>query len=110
MPARQATGLPGGRPPPHQPRRAVALVVRARPEGLRQANLKPNLKERDVAKDRTRRFEVTVEIPAGVTVREMEGYIREAVQCWVGHMDPEEPIWAIDKDKVRVKRVKEPSP
>lgn len=49
-----------------------------------------------------RKFTVEVEIPEGCTVTEMKEYIRLAVRCWAGGMDPEDPIYDLDKDSVKV--------
>jgi hypothetical protein len=53
-------------------------------------------------------FVVTVTVPAGVTLREMADYIREAVQDWHNSLDPETPLFNLDDRTVTVKCVKQP--
>lgn len=54
---------------------------------------------------KTRQFVVSVEMPAGVTVEEMEAYIEQAVGCWKGGKDPESPIYDLDGKTVRAVRL-----
>lgn len=56
-------------------------------------------------KDR-RKFIVTVDIPEGASVRDMEIYIREAVECWAKSFDPQnDPMFDLDPDSVRCRRM-----
>jgi hypothetical protein len=50
-----------------------------------------------------RQFIVTVEMPNGVTVKEMKEYILDAVATWKGQLDPECDLFWLNSDKVRVK-------
>ena len=52
-----------------------------------------------------RQFIVTLDIPPGVTLPEMEEYIAEAVQIWQGQMHPEAPLRDLNGNSVRVKRI-----
>lgn len=54
---------------------------------------------------KTRQFVVTVEVPPGVSVEEMEGYIEEAVAVWKGGGAPESPLFGLKGDTVRVARL-----
>jgi hypothetical protein len=58
-------------------------------------------------KPKRRKFEVSVEMPEGVGVREMQDYIRDAVGTWAKSTDPESPIFDLNYDSVKVKVVKE---
>ena len=44
-----------------------------------------------------------VELPDGCGAREMEDYVRDAVRCMKGALDPEEPLFDLDRDSVTVK-------
>lgn len=55
--------------------------------------------------NRVHQFVVTVELPEGVTVAEMTGYIDRAVSCRKGGMDPDSPIYDLDGKTVRVRHV-----
>lgn len=48
------------------------------------------------------RFLVTLDLPPRVSPEQMAAYIEQEVKCGVGQMMPEEPIWNLDKDSVRV--------
>jgi hypothetical protein len=52
-------------------------------------------------------FTVSVEMPEGVTVLDMQRYIREAVQYWKGGLHPDDPLFELDYRKVFVRPVKE---
>lgn len=54
---------------------------------------------------KARQFVVTVEVPPGVSIEEMEGYIETAVACWKGGGDPESAIYDLKGDTVRVARL-----
>lgn len=54
-------------------------------------------------------FVVTVEMPKGVTVAEMRGYIGDAVSVWCGGKDPESAIYKLDPDSVTVRPVPQPA-
>lgn len=58
------------------------------------------------AKARRATFLVSLDVPEGCTLAEIEGYIREAVQTWKGQGDPDEPLYELDWRSVKVKRVK----
>ena len=49
-----------------------------------------------------RMFMVQVEMPEGATVEDMRAYIWDAVATWKGQLHPDEPIFDLDSDKVRV--------
>lgn len=51
-------------------------------------------------------FLVTVEIPNGVSVRDMQNYIRDAIQMWKGQEHPDDPIFNLDWDTVKVRPIK----
>jgi len=51
-------------------------------------------------------FIVGVKIPDGVGTREMQEYIREAVQTWKGQKHPEDPLFDLDYKTVTVKSVR----
>lgn len=52
-----------------------------------------------------RKFVVELVMPDGVTIEEMRAYIRDEVRSGVGHRMPEDPLWALDKDTVRVQHL-----
>jgi hypothetical protein len=54
-----------------------------------------------------RKFVVTVEMPPWATVRDMTNYIRDAVQTCRGGLDPEDPVFDLDPEKVKVKSIPE---
>jgi hypothetical protein len=49
-------------------------------------------------------FVVSVEQPDDVSVPELREYIREAVGAWCKGTCPDDPIFDLDADKVRVRR------
>ena len=67
-------------------------------------------------KARTAQFLVTLEVPKGVTLAEIEGYIKEAVQVWCKSGDggcddktgeANDPLFDLDAKSVKVKQVKQ---
>lgn len=61
---------------------------------------------------KTRKFVVSVEVPDGMTADEMAGYIEEAVRAWSGGKDPEDPIYGLNRNSVKVmkqRQVKKPA-
>jgi hypothetical protein len=57
---------------------------------------------------RKRAFIVTLEIPEGCTVEEIRQYIDEAVSLWAKSTDPDEPLFELDGEKVKVRPMSEP--
>lgn len=55
------------------------------------------------------RFLVTLDLPAHVSAAEMAEYIRTEVQCGVGQLPPEDPLWHLDKGSVRVEKINGPA-
>lgn len=51
------------------------------------------------------RFLVTLDLPPRVSPEQMAAYIEQEVKCGVGQMMPEDPIFALDRDSVRVQPV-----
>ena len=49
-----------------------------------------------------RAFQVTLEMPRGVKVGEMSDYILDAVQTWKGQLHPDDPLFDLDYETVRV--------
>lgn len=49
-----------------------------------------------------RMFIVQVEMPEGCTVDDMRAYIWDAVATWRGQLHPDEPLFDLDGDSVRV--------
>jgi hypothetical protein len=47
-------------------------------------------------------FEVRVLLPEGVTIGQMESYIRESVQSMCGCLSPDDPLFDLNKKKVKV--------
>lgn len=45
---------------------------------------------------------VTLKVPAGLTTREMVDYVRYAVSTLRGSYSPDDPIFDLDPDSVRV--------
>lgn len=41
-------------------------------------------------------FKVTVAIPDGVGIKDMQDYIKEAVQTWYGQLHPDNPLYNLD--------------
>lgn len=59
----------------------------------------------------TKKFNVQVKMPDGVSVEDMKAYILDAVSCWRGSLQPQvDPLFDLDPNKVKVtlsrKRVK----
>jgi hypothetical protein len=50
-----------------------------------------------------RQFLVTIDMPPDADVTEATEYIEEAVMCWRGGMDPQEPMADLDARSVLVK-------
>lgn len=48
----------------------------------------------------TKAFKVKVEVPEGVSVREMQEYIRDSVQSWKGCFRPGCDLFNLNPDKV----------
>lgn len=46
-------------------------------------------------------YQVTVDRPAGVSVKEMREYIREAVHRWGGAYHPEDPLFGLKPPAVK---------
>src|SRR5687768_7752390 len=57
-----------------------------------------------------REFTVSVEIPKGCSVGHVADYIRQAVRCWCGSKDPEDPIFDLNRKSIRVRLVPKPAP
>lgn len=45
---------------------------------------------------------VSLEVPEGATMQAAMNYVRTAVQAWKGGMDPQNPMFNLDPDKVTV--------
>ena len=54
-------------------------------------------------RNRQTKFTVALEMPEGVSTSEMETYIEEAVATWRGQLDPDDPLFALDGDSVKVR-------
>lgn len=52
-----------------------------------------------------RKFVVKLDIPEDVTLWEMEAYIAVAVRSWRGSLHPEDPLFDLNPETVRVKRI-----
>jgi hypothetical protein len=50
-----------------------------------------------------RSYTITLDRPPNVTDAEMREYIRDSVGSMIGCKMPEEPIWALDRDSIKVK-------
>ncbi len=48
-------------------------------------------------------FSIKIEAPEGVGKEEMKEYIKDAVGSWCKGMNPEHPIFDIDRDTITVK-------
>ncbi len=53
---------------------------------------------------RKEQYIVEIERPEGVSVAEMKEYIRDAVGAWKGGMHPEDAIFYLDHDSIKVKK------
>lgn len=51
-------------------------------------------------------YEVKIVVPEGVSLSFMRDYIHEAVGTWCKGMNPDLPIFDLDREKITVKRVK----
>lgn len=49
-----------------------------------------------------KKFIVTTEIPEGATVTGMKEYIKEAISAWKGGLPPEDPIFDLNREKIKV--------
>ena len=49
-----------------------------------------------------RAFKVTLDMPRGVKVGEMTDYILDAVQTWKGQLHPDDPLFDLDYEAVKV--------
>ena len=49
------------------------------------------------------RYTVSVEKPEGVTHAQMVGYIEDAVRTFKGGLFPDDPLFDLNKDSVKVK-------
>ena len=49
-----------------------------------------------------KKFVVTLEMPEGVTISEMKEYINEAVALWCKSYNPQEPLFDLNRNKVKV--------
>lgn len=54
---------------------------------------------------KTMEFGVTVEMPDGVTSRMMVEYIEDAVATLRGSFSPDDPLFDLDPDSVKVERL-----
>lgn len=50
-------------------------------------------------------FRVRLKVPEGATVDDVRDYIEDAVACWKGSRCPDDPIFDLDGDSVRVRRI-----
>ena len=55
-----------------------------------------------MTKKRRARFTVSVDIPVGVTAVGMTAYIAEAVQGWRGGFHPDDPLFDLDRNSIKV--------
>lgn len=53
------------------------------------------------------KYIVILDRPEGVSIREMKAYLEEAISIWCKSFDPDEPIFDLDSNKVKVSRLKE---
>ena len=54
-------------------------------------------------------FLVALDLPPRVSAREMAEYIATEVKCGTGRMLPEEPLWGLDRESVKVQPVRVPA-
>lgn len=59
-----------------------------------------------MAKKTEERYVVTCTRPEGVSISEMNEYIKSAVRCWSRGGDPMAPLWEVGDHPVKVKRMK----
>ena len=64
-------------------------------------------KEQANREKRTRKFEVSLVMPVGATLKDMEEHIRDAIRIECGHLDCDNPIAELDRSSVVVKAVKQ---
>ena len=50
-------------------------------------------------------YVIEVEVPEGVTAKEMGSYIDDAVSYWKGCFHPDEPLFHLDPKTIKVERV-----
>jgi hypothetical protein len=50
-----------------------------------------------------RQFIVTLNMPPDAAVSEAVDYIDEAVACWRGGLDPDDPMYQLDNSTVKVR-------
>lgn len=50
----------------------------------------------------TKAFTVEVELPRGVTIARMRQYIEFEIKANVGHYPPDDPLWSLDRNSVKV--------
>lgn len=53
---------------------------------------------------RVKEFVVRLELPAGAIVTDVQNYIDDAVCGWKGQFHPDDPLFSLDRDDVRVGR------
>lgn len=64
-------------------------------------------RDKNTVKKKKVYFKVGLEIPEGVTIREMGDYILESVQSNVGCKDPScDPLFYLDRETVKVTRLR----
>ena len=56
---------------------------------------------------RRKSFKVTLDVPEGVSIAEMRDYIETAVRTWCGGGCPDDPIFQLDGDSVKVTQLRE---
>lgn len=47
-------------------------------------------------------FKIYLDLPAGVSPKEMKSYIEDSIQSWCGSYPPEEPMFHLNRDTVHV--------
>ena len=58
-------------------------------------------------KDRLATYEVTVVVPNGYSLKDMRRYLEDAISCWSGGYDPDDPLFGhFDDDTLKIKRGK----
>ena len=63
-----------------------------------------------MTKKKTRTFKVTLDIPEGATISEVKDYIEDAVSSMKDCYSPEDDIFYLDGDSVKVKSTRKPKP
>lgn len=51
-------------------------------------------------------FSVSLQLPPGVTMDELQNYVRTSVACWKGGGDPQAPLYQLDGKSVEVRLLK----